>query len=210
MCIPKRQSQHNDRICYSKLFSTYALLYVDTPNKKPEKQPEVQGEPWQYYTTVEGCIYKLNDKDDTAILVDVETMRLKEIDVKDTVSENKKTYKVTEIKPKVCRKMQKLETVNIGSNVIIVGAKAFADCPRLKVVTVGRHVKTIEEQAFAECPSLVEVTLYCTNLRSVGEGAIDGTNKNVIIYTPRGKLKDYRKLFKNAGYQIKKNIRKRK
>ena len=86
--------------------------------------------------TVSGGVYKLNDAKGTAVFTGPAKKTATKLTVKDTVSANGKTYKVTEIKAKACRGMKKLTTVTIGKNVTKIGKQAFEKCAKLKKVTI--------------------------------------------------------------------------
>ena len=86
--------------------------------------------------TVSGGVYKLNHSKLTAVFTCPAKKTATKLTVKDTVSANGKTYKVTEIKAKACKGMKKLTTVTIGKNVTKIGKSAFEKCAKLKKITI--------------------------------------------------------------------------
>ena len=77
---------------------------------------------------------------------------------------------------------------NIKYNVVSVGG--FANCKKLVSVTIGKNVT-----AFYNCPKLKKLSIQSTKLKKVGENAIKGTPKKMVLSVPKGKKKQYQKLF---------------
>ena len=82
---------------------------------------------------------------------------------------------------------------NIKYNVVSVGG--FASCKKLVSVTIGKNVTAIEPKAFYNCKKLKKLSIQSTKLKKVGKNAIKGTPKKMILSVPKGKKKQYQKLF---------------
>lgn len=128
---------------------------------------------------VDGGHYTLNGS--KATLTGVTDKNIKKLVVKDTVSANGKTYKVTQIDKAACRGLKKLTTVTIGKNVTSIGAEAFNGCKKLKTITVN-----------------------ATNLKKVGINAFAGIKNSATFKCPKKKLSKYEKLIREKGNAPKK------
>lgn len=82
---------------------------------------------------------------------------------------------------------------NIKYNVVSVGG--FANCKKLVSVTIGKNVTAIKPKAFYNCKKLKKLSIQSTKLKKVGKNAIKGTPKKMVLSVPKGKKKQYQKLF---------------
>ena len=83
-----------------------------------------------------------------------------------------------------------------------IAKKGFYSHYTLKSVTIGSNVTTIGESAFQDCEKLKKITIQSKNLQSIGKNAFRGIAKNAVIEVPKGKLKEYKKLFTaETGYK---------
>ena len=103
----------------------------------------------------------------------------KNVSVPKTVKIQGKTYKVTAISANAFKDNKKLASVTVGSNVIMIGSKAFYGCKNLKKITV-KSVK----------------------LKSIGKNALKGVHKKAVVKVPKSKLAKYKKLFRNSGPRL--------
>ena len=143
-----------------------------------------------------------------------------------TVKIRRKSFKVSRIGKKAFRKMKKLKTLSIGSNVNLIMDYAFADCTKLTKLsfakksslnkigkgafsgckalvslTIPNSVSDIEADAFSKCTALEKAAIG-TGIKRIGAGAFSGDGKLSKITIKSKKLK---KVGKNAL----KNIRKK-
>ena len=95
--------------------ATYIKALWKDKNAPPATTPS--SDPVKDEVTVSGGVYKLNHKKLTATFIKPAKNTATKLTIKDTVKENGKTYKVTEIKAKACKGMKKLTTLTIGKNV---------------------------------------------------------------------------------------------
>lgn len=97
------------------------------------------------------------------------------------------------------KKMKKLvvpDTVtyqNVKYNVTAVGG--FKNCKKLTTVTLGKNITSIDKNAFYGCAKLKKLTIQSKKLEKVGKNAIKGTYKKMVLVTPKGKKKQYSKMF---------------
>ncbi len=94
------------------------------------------------------------------------------VSVPATVTIQGETFRVTEIAPKAFFKNKKLKKVTIGKNIVKIGDKAFYGCKSLKKVTVKSK-----------------------KISKVGKKAFGNTSKKMKIVMPKGKQKQYKKMF---------------
>ena len=115
-------------------------------------------------------------------------------------------------------------SVQIGNNVVCIGANAFQDCTRMKSVTIPKQVQSVGDCAFCGCSNLSDITLgagtekigantfqNCKNLKTinikskklnadcVSDDAFQGVGKNVTVNVPKSKVKSYKSLFQKKG-----------
>ncbi len=128
--------------------------------------------------TVSGGVYKLNHSKKTATFIKAARKAATKLTIKDTVSANGKTYKVTEIKAKACRGMKKLAAVTIGKNVTKIGRQAFEKCAKLKKITI-KNAK-MKKAGF-------------------GSKCFSGISAKVVFKVPAKALKNYTKWIRNPG-----------
>lgn len=97
------------------------------------------------------------------------------------------------------KKMEKLvvpDTVTyqkVKYNVTAVGG--FKNCKKLTLVTLGKNITSIDKNAFYSCANLKKLTIQSKKLKKVGKNAIKGTPKKMVLVTPKGKKKQYQKMF---------------
>ncbi len=144
-----------------------------TPPPSDPSAPAVRDE-----VTVSGGVYKLNDAKGTAVFTGPAKKTAAKLTVKDTVSANGKTYKVTEIKARACRGMKKLTTVTIGKNVTKIGKSAFEKCAKLKKITI-KNAKMKKAGFGANC--------------------FKGINAKAAFKVPKKVLKNYTAWIKSKG-----------
>ena len=108
---------------------------------------------------------------------------------------------VTVIKAKKKANITIPATVRIDGytyQVTILKAKVFRNNNKLKKVTIGKNMTQIGNKAFEGCKNLKKVTINSKKLSKVGKNAFAKINAKAKITVPKAKLKNYKKLFKNA------------
>ncbi|MCR5099143.1 MAG: carbohydrate-binding domain-containing protein [Lachnospiraceae bacterium] len=86
---------------------------------------------------------------DSTVSYKVEDVVSKTLIVPATVSIGGQTYKVTRIQAGALKGNEDIKKVVIGSNIKVIGAKAFANCNNLKTITVnGSTLKKVGKKAF--------------------------------------------------------------
>lgn len=103
---------------------------------------------------------------------------VKTFTVPDTVTYNKKKYKV------VC-----------------IFDEAFMNCNSLKKITIGKNVDEIGEYVFYNCKNLKNIIIKSSKLNknSFGKNAFKGINKKATFKCPKKQFKNYKKWIKKAG-----------
>ena len=98
--------------------------------------------------------------------------------VPDTVTYNKKKYKV------VC-----------------IFDEAFMNCKSLKKITIGKNIDEIGDGAFGNCKSLKKIIIKSTKLtkNSFGKNTFKGINKKATFKCPKKQFKNYKKCIKKSG-----------
>lgn len=83
---------------------------------------------------------------------------------------------ITELSDNAFQDFKNLETVSLPASLRMIGAQAFAKCPKLHTVTGGNGVTLVEAGAFRYCNQLAGISLSAT-LELVEESAFD----NIIL-----------------------------
>lgn len=105
----------------------------------------------------------------------------------------------TNKKSKVLTIPATLRYKNVAVTVTAIEKNAFKNCKKLKKVTVGANINSIGKNAFAGDKNLKTITVQTKNLKKVGAGAFKGIHSKAVIKVPKGKRKEYQKLFKGKG-----------
>lgn len=124
-------------------------------------------------------IYKtVSETELTAELVMPKNKNLKKADIPDTVSWEKRQYRVVSIAESAFLNQKKLTDAVIGKNVLSIGKKAFAGCSQLKQIKIqGSHLQRVGNQAFL------------------------GISKKAVVSVPAKKYQEYVKLLANKGFR---------
>lgn len=149
---------------------------IQTPVDNP---PTVNDAPEVKVYTVSGLKYSITsktaDKERTVTLTGAVNKKIKNVNVKNSIKINGKTYKVTEI-----------------------AAGAFKNCKKLKKVTIGLNITKIGKKAFYGCSSLKKVIVKSKSLKKVGKGAFKKVNSSIKMTVPKTKASAYKKLLKKG------------
>ena len=153
-----------------------------------------RGRIWQYYDPAQkkkvtliqwddDFYYLLNWKKKTALLIDTDKDRAKDLTIPATyefIHESGSTtlFKITGIDDKVFKGHTKLRSIVIGKNIETIGKEAFTDCSGLKSLTF-------------ETAKLTK--------SSVGQNAFKGLPDKATVKVPKKQLKLYKKILRKAG-----------
>lgn len=83
-----------------------------------------------------------------------------------------------------------LLSIDIPTNITVIGDEAFSDCTGLTSCTIGSGVTSIGDYAFNNCTSLTSVTVNAITPPTLGSKAFDYTN-NCPIYVPCESVSSY-------------------
>ncbi|MBO4870417.1 MAG: leucine-rich repeat protein [Muribaculaceae bacterium] len=98
------------------------------------------------------------------------------VSIPSTVTQNKKTYKVTSIGNFAFAYAASLKSVSIPSSVVTVGRCAFYNCPALTTVNIANGVTTISDNAFGFCANLTSIVIP-NSVTSLGKSAFTACEK---------------------------------
>lgn len=139
--------------------------------------------------------------------------KAKTVTIPATVTYKGINLKVTSIAANAFKGDKKLETVNIGNNIVKIGANAFNGCISLKKVVMGSGVELIDSKAFFNCKSLNLVTINSTVLNKIKTKAFTKAGaknyKKLVVKTPGSKLNKYKGWLKKAGLNKKCKVKKK-
>lgn len=119
---------------------------------------------------------------------------------------------IVKISDKAFYRCKKLKTVKMGKNVTTIGKQAFYNCIALKSITLEKKVKKIGSKAFYGCKKLTRITIKTTKLTNanVGSNAFKGAGKSnykkLIVKLPKQKRSKYKKLLLKKGLNKKVKI----
>lgn len=108
---------------------------------------------------VNGIVYRLNRKNNTAKIVKVEEV-YPVIVIPETVTDGADMFKVVSVETAVFHKLKDLRQVQLPSTIIKIGRHAFSECPNLeKIVCNNKQCMKIWNLAFTGCHSLTEIDI---------------------------------------------------
>ena len=99
--------------------------------------------------------------------------------------------------------------MTVGSNVTVIGDKAFYKCSRLANVTIPAKVKKIGKSAFYGCKRLKTIAIKSQKLTSknVGSNAFKGIYAKATVKAPKSKLSAYKKMLRAKGIGAKVKVK---
>lgn len=163
-------------------------------NNKPAKEKPQKGKTYIY----KNMYYKVTGSSTVTFMKPV-NKKVKKITIPAKVKILGKKFKVTKINKKACYKCKKLTNVSIGNNVTTIGEQAFAKCTKLQKVTIGKGLTKIGKKVFYKDKKLMILDIRkCKKLKTVGKGALRGTNKKGEVLVAKGKRRKFEDIFKNA------------
>lgn len=148
-----------------------------------------------------GLDYKVTSLSAATVEVAVQkNTALTKIVVPDTITLDKKPYKVTSVAASAFKNFKKATTAVIGKNVVTIGDSAFAGCVKLKKATIkSSELESIGKKAFQKCKVLKNITIKSKSLKTVGKGAFKGIHSKAVIKVPAAKRKNYAKILAKKG-----------
>lgn len=153
---------------------------ADNGNKWQDKKNEVINAAKDYlpkYFVKNGLIYQVVNKNQNKVkILACKNNQKKKVEVPDTVMISGKTYKVVEI-----------------------GAKAFYGMKGLQTVVIGANIQKIGNGAFCKCKKVKDITIYSSEIKTMGKNAWKGVTKGAKVHVPAAKLKAYKRMMKKAG-----------
>lgn len=148
-----------------------------------------------------GLDYKVTSLSAATVEVAVQkNTALMRIIVPDTITLDKKSYKVTSVAASAFKNFKKAATAVIGKNVVTIGDSAFAGCVKLKKITINSTgLTSIGKKAFQKCKALKKITIKSKVLKTAGKGAFKGIHSKAVIKVPAAKRKNYAKILAKKG-----------
>lgn len=98
-----------------------------------------------------------------------------------------------------------IKVYGVTLKVTAIGAEAFKDCSSLVRVTIGSNVKMIGKKAFYSCGKLKSIVIRSTGLTSasVGADAFRGTHEKAVVKAPKAVLSRCKKVLCARGLSSK-------
>ncbi len=130
----------------------------------------------------------------------ITSAKVKKVQIPQVAQYGGKYFKVTVIADNSL-KNTKITSVIIGNQVKKIGKSSFEGCKELNQIVIGRSVSSIGKKAFYKCKKLKKLTIYSAKLKSknVGSNAWKGIYAKAKVEVPKGKVKEYKKIFKSKG-----------
>ncbi len=110
-----------------------------------------------------GTNYSVSEEK-TVTLVSADNKKVKTVTIKNSVTYNGITYKITRISSSAYKNNKKLQKLTIGSNVEVIGKNAFNGCKSLKNITIkANNLKKVESGSFKNINKKAKITIICRN-----------------------------------------------
>ena len=144
---------------------------------------------------------------------------LKEIDIPDSVtsmgkwafadcdnlSSVKLPKKLKTLQEGIFRNSYKLKSIKIPVSVTRIDANAF-EGSGIRSITIPKNVTTLKNDIFLDCKNLKTITIVSEKISKISKYTFRGVNEKTVIKVPKKKLKEYKKMFYNAGLNKKVKI----
>ena len=164
----------DDSDSWCSFYITHNSKFITTGKKlKNTALPKSKGTKFK----VKGNIYRVLGKCQVEFVKSA-NKKVKKLVIPNTIKYKKVTYKVTGIASKACYGCKKMKSVSIGSNIEIIGTKAFYNTKLLsKIVIKTKYLKS----------------------KNVGSKAFKGVPSKATIKVPKKMFKKYKKLLRAKG-----------
>ncbi|MDE6760668.1 MAG: leucine-rich repeat domain-containing protein, partial [Lachnospiraceae bacterium] len=143
--------------------------------------------------TVGNYVYKITSSNTVTLKGFAEDASVSKVIVKNKISYNGVSYKVTKIGVRAFKNESCIKQVIIRKNTVSIGQGAFNKCKKLTKVTIRTGVTTIGKNAFKNCSELKTINITSTVLTTVKANAFknikSGAVMNVMNTTVRNLLK---------------------
>ena len=116
----------------------------------------------------------------TAEIVGLKNKNLKKVTIPDTVTAEKKQYRI-----------------------VSIAASAFFNHKKMTNAVIGRNVVKIGKQAFSGCNQLKQVKIQSSVLQKVGKRAFSDMDKQAVVFVPKAKYQEYKRLLTASGFTYK-------
>lgn len=173
-------------------------------------------------TTKQAVVENPTSKVDVTKVSETTTGYPFKIHIGDTVKLKGITYKVSKVgygngseavvvkadkKKTSCNIPDTVRVNGVTCKVVEIKANTFKASIKLKKLTVGRNVKVIGKKALYGCKNLKSIIIKSSVLKTVGNNAVKGSNKKLVIKVPKKKVKAYRSILKKAGLEKKVKVK---
>lgn len=138
----------------------------------------------------EGKIYTVGDYNykvlslsgQTVEVAGLANLKIKKIQIGETVPLGGKSYKITSVGKAAFKKNANATSAVVGKNVTQIGNSAFEGCKKLRKVTVkGKDFTKLGKKAFAKCKNLKKIDIKSKKLKKVPKNAFKGIHKNAVV-----------------------------
>ena len=116
----------------------------------------------------------------TAEIVGLKNKNLKKVTIPDTVTAEKKQYRI-----------------------VSIAASAFFNHKKMTNAVIGRNVIKIGKQAFGGCNQLKQVKIQSSVLQKVGKRAFADMDNQPVVFVPKAKYQKYKRLLSVGGFKYK-------
>ena len=116
----------------------------------------------------------------TAEIVGLKNKNLKKVTIPDTVTAEKKQYRI-----------------------VSIAASAFFNHKKMTNAVIGRNVIKIGKQAFGGCNQLKQVKIQSSVLQKVGKRAFADMDNQAVVFVPKAKYQKYKRLLSVGGFKYK-------
>ena len=208
----------------------------DSNNNMGKEEPEILEVGDLVEDSSGAATYEVISVNGTAVCVEyVESENAKDTTIKipaKIITEGGVICKVTSISRGAFQNNRRVKKIVVGSNVKVIGDKAFYGCKNLSTVSLCKNVSTIGLGAFGGCVKLKNLTLPskvaqigsnafygCRQLKKLqikttkltakklGKKAFRGLSIKTVIQVPKSKLRIYKNLFRQRGLSSRNKVR---
>ena len=91
----------------------------------------------------------------------------------------------------------KIKTIKLPAKLKIIGKRAFEE-QKFTELTIPANVEKIGAQAFSGCQSLKKIVIKSKKLKEIGSRAFATIGQNAVIYIPKERETEYRKMIEDS------------
>lgn len=104
---------------------------------------------------------------------------------------------VTEIGPSAFKNCEKLESIDLGTEVRVISSEAFRGCKRLTEIYLPRNIRQVGESAFRDCISMTKLVVENDEIE-IGERAFENCATLSDLQLPRAMAEIYGGVFNSC------------